>query len=95
MYNRRAVYGTNEMIVPQRSVLTLLIVEILNPFFVFQFFSFIIWCLDDYVFYASTIMVMTLFSVVGSGLSTYCVGYQKLFKLSISVKLVYKCVIMN
>ncbi|XP_065220053.1 polyamine-transporting ATPase 13A3-like isoform X2 [Planococcus citri] len=70
-YLRRAVYGTNEIIIPQRGVVTLLFFEILNPFYVFQFFSFVIWCLDDYVLYATAIMIMTVISIIGSGLSTY------------------------
>lgn len=70
------MYGTNEIIIPQRSIFALIFIEVLNPFFVFQFFSFVIWCLDEYVLYASAIMIMTVISVVGSGLSTYFVSHN-------------------
>ncbi|XP_075212316.1 polyamine-transporting ATPase anne boleyn isoform X2 [Lycorma delicatula] len=61
---RRAVYGKNEIEVPMRGVITLLFLEVLNPFYVFQIFSFILWFIDDYVQYAMAILAMTTFSIV-------------------------------
>lgn len=72
----RAVYGTNEILIPQRSLPVLFIVEILNPFFVFQFFSFTVWCLDDYFLYATAVMIMSLISITGAGLSAYFVSIR-------------------
>lgn len=74
MFLRRVVYGTNEIVIKQRSLLTIFVVEILNPFFVFQLFSFAVWCLDEYILYATTIMIMTITSVILSGYSTYKVS---------------------
>ncbi|KAG8225089.1 hypothetical protein J437_LFUL000068 [Ladona fulva] len=50
---RRVVYGLNEIAVPVQSVLALLFLEVLNPFYVFQIFSFCLWFADDYFFYAN------------------------------------------
>lgn len=55
---RRGVYGNNEIVVPPKGFLTLLGLKALNPFYVFQLFSFCLWILDDYVYYA---MVCVLF----------------------------------
>ena len=37
--------------------------QILNPFYVFQIFSVIWWCLDNYYVYASCIIVISLVSL--------------------------------
>ncbi|BES87473.1 cation-transporting atpase [Nesidiocoris tenuis] len=60
---RRAVFGHNEIIVPMRSVLALLFLEVLDPFYVFQIFSFILWAVDDYIFYALAIALMSCVSI--------------------------------
>ncbi|XP_065336343.1 polyamine-transporting ATPase 13A3-like [Cloeon dipterum] len=57
---RRRVYGGNEIIVPVRSIFALLFLEVLNPFYVFQFFSFVLWFLDEYVLYAMAILIMSM-----------------------------------
>jgi cation-transporting ATPase 13A3/4/5 len=49
-----------------RSIFELLFLEILNPFYVFQFFSFLLWFIDDYVYYASAILLM---SAIGVGVT--------------------------
>ncbi|XP_066996755.2 polyamine-transporting ATPase 13A3 [Anabrus simplex] len=60
---RRVVYGANEIIVPVRGILALLFLEVLNPFYVFQFFSFCLWFADDYMYYAMAILAMSIFGV--------------------------------
>lgn len=61
---RRAVYGMNEIIVPMRSVMALLFLEVLNPFYIFQIFSFTLWIVDNYVYYALCILAMSCCSIV-------------------------------
>ena len=61
---RRAVYGKNLIDVPVRSVLELLVLEALNPFYVFQLASFIIWMLIYYYFYASAIALMSITGII-------------------------------
>ncbi|XP_020286943.1 probable cation-transporting ATPase 13A3 isoform X2 [Pseudomyrmex gracilis] len=58
-YMRRNVYGNNEIVIPVKSVLTLLCLEVLNPFYVFQLFSFCLWFADDYYYYAMVIFLMS------------------------------------
>ena len=60
----REFYGRNEINVEVPTVWKIFYYEIFNPFYVFQVFSFILWFVDEYVFYASTIVITTLTSVV-------------------------------
>nr|AAL39483.1 LD05303p [Drosophila melanogaster] len=46
--SRRIVFGDNEITVPLRDFKTLLFLEVLNPFYVFQLFSVILWFTYDY-----------------------------------------------
>lgn len=58
-YMRRNVYGNNEIVIPVKSIFTLLCLEVLNPFYVFQLFSFCLWIADDYYYYAMVILGMS------------------------------------
>ncbi|KAJ8921226.1 hypothetical protein NQ315_013698 [Exocentrus adspersus] len=59
-FMRRLVYGPNKIVVKELSICTLLCLEVLNPFYIFQILSFILWFADDYYYYAATIMVMAM-----------------------------------
>ncbi|XP_064185049.1 polyamine-transporting ATPase 13A3-like isoform X2 [Anguilla rostrata] len=63
---RRLFYGINQIEVKVPSIPKLLIKEVLNPFYIFQVFSVILWSLDDYYYYASAILMMSLLSVCTS-----------------------------
>ncbi|RLU24127.1 hypothetical protein DMN91_004336 [Ooceraea biroi] len=63
-YIRRNVYGNNEIVIPVKSILTLLCLEVLNPFYVFQLFSFCLWIADDYYYYAMVILAMSSASIM-------------------------------
>ncbi|XP_043505949.1 polyamine-transporting ATPase 13A3 isoform X1 [Polistes fuscatus] len=63
-YMRRCVYGNNEIVIPVKSIITLLCLEILNPFYVFQLFSFVLWVMDDYYFYAMVILLMSSIGII-------------------------------
>lgn len=69
-YLRRAVYGSNIIDVPLQTISSLIFTEVLNPFYVFEFFSFILWYLDDYLSYASAIFVMSLVSIITAVIQT-------------------------
>ncbi|KAH0547164.1 polyamine-transporting ATPase 13A3-like isoform X1 [Cotesia glomerata] len=60
---RRSVYGNNEIKIPLKSFLHLLCLEALNPFYVFQLFSFCLWIADDYYYYGLAIMSMSCFGI--------------------------------
>jgi len=69
-YLRRAVYGPNLIDVPLQTIWSLIYTEVLNPFYVFEIFSFILWYLDDYLSYASAIFVMSLVSIITAVIQT-------------------------
>lgn len=50
------VYGNNQIDVPVKGVMTLLFLEALNPFYVFQVFSVILWFTYNYYYYACVII---------------------------------------
>lgn len=63
-YYRRSVYGNNEIVIPVKSILTLLCLEVLNPFYVFQLFSFGLWVADNYYYYAMVILTMSSIGII-------------------------------
>ncbi|XP_066144609.1 polyamine-transporting ATPase 13A3-like [Euwallacea fornicatus] len=65
-FMRRLVYGANLILVKESSIGTLLFLEVLNPFYIFQLFSFILWFSDEYYYYAAAIMLMSVFGIVMS-----------------------------
>ncbi|XP_044277119.1 polyamine-transporting ATPase 13A2 isoform X3 [Varanus komodoensis] len=86
---RRKIYGPNLIDVPVHSPLQLLRDEVLNPFYIFQIFSIILWFCEDYYWYAICILLISAISI---GISLYetkkqRVTLQKMVKVSISVKL--------
>eukprot|EP01135_Chromosphaera_perkinsii_P010889 Nk52_evm16s2273 gene=Nk52_evmTU16s2273 len=65
---RKLMYGQNQIDIEVKPVLTILVEEVLHPFYMFQVFSMILWYLDDYYYYAMCIFVISVASV---GLSLY------------------------
>lgn len=63
---RKLLYGVNEISVKVPSVFKLLIKEVLNPFYIFQLFSVVLWCTDEYYYYALAIVVMSVVSILSS-----------------------------
>lgn len=69
-YARRLIYGFNKIVIPMRGVLTLLFLEVLNPFYVFQVFSVCLWFSYDYYYYATVIVLMSGFGITLSIIQT-------------------------
>ncbi|GAB6018631.1 hypothetical protein CHUAL_000313 [Chamberlinius hualienensis] len=67
---RRVAFGSNSIEVPVHSVLMLLFVEILTPFYVFQVFSVCLWYAERYGYYATCIIIMSTFSITATVLQT-------------------------
>ncbi|XP_032564727.1 cation-transporting ATPase 13A2 isoform X3 [Chiroxiphia lanceolata] len=65
---RRKIYGPNLIEVPVKSYARLLVEEVLNPFYIFQVFSIVLWVCDAYYYYAACIF---LISTVSLSLSLY------------------------
>ncbi|XP_049454947.1 polyamine-transporting ATPase 13A3-like isoform X2 [Epinephelus fuscoguttatus] len=63
---RRFFFGENEIAVRVPSLFKLLIKEVLNPFYIFQLFSVILWSAEDYYYYASAIVFMSVISIATS-----------------------------
>ena len=57
-------FGACEVEVPKKSVSGILIDEILNPFYLFQVYSVILWMWDQYYYYASCILIISTGSVL-------------------------------
>lgn len=60
---RRLFFGENEIAVRVPSLFKLLFKEVLNPFYIFQLFSVILWSVGDYYYYASAIVLMSTISI--------------------------------
>ncbi|XP_016160529.1 PREDICTED: probable cation-transporting ATPase 13A2 [Ficedula albicollis] len=65
---RRKIYGPNLIEVPVKSYARLLVEEVLNPFYIFQVLSMVLWVCDAYYYYAACIFLISTFSL---GLSLY------------------------
>ncbi|XP_053315141.1 polyamine-transporting ATPase 13A3 isoform X2 [Spea bombifrons] len=63
---RKLFYGINDITVKVPSVMKLLVKEVLNPFYIFQLFSVILWSTDEYYYYASAIVLMSVISIISS-----------------------------
>ncbi|KAM4551196.1 polyamine-transporting ATPase 13A3-like isoform 1-T1 [Odontesthes bonariensis] len=63
---RRLFFGENEIAVRVPSLFKLLIKEVLNPFYIFQLFSVALWSAEDYYYYASAIVFMSVISIATS-----------------------------
>lgn len=60
------------MSIPVKSVAALVADEMWHPFYVFQYFSIIIWVVgDQYYIYAVCIFLITAFSIITSSLETH------------------------
>ncbi|XP_066503202.1 polyamine-transporting ATPase 13A3 isoform X2 [Hoplias malabaricus] len=63
---RKLFFGVNEIAVKVPSLFKLLIKEVLNPFYIFQLFSVILWSADEYYYYAMAIVFMSVISIATS-----------------------------
>ncbi|KAK4886443.1 hypothetical protein RN001_002714 [Aquatica leii] len=60
------LYGSNNISIEVKSYWSLFIEEVFNPFYIFQIFSVILWCLDEYVIYAGCVCFLMLLSIATS-----------------------------
>ncbi|XP_032421299.1 probable cation-transporting ATPase 13A3 isoform X3 [Xiphophorus hellerii] len=63
---RRLFFGENEIAVRVPSLFKLLTKEVLNPFYIFQLFSVVLWTAEDYYYYATAIVFMSVISIATS-----------------------------
>jgi cation-transporting ATPase 13A3/4/5 len=56
------VYGSNGIVVPNYAVWILMLMELLKPFYLFELISVVLWFVDGYNYYASTILIIAGYS---------------------------------
>lgn len=67
---RRAIFGPNFINVPVKSVVELLVLEVLNPFYIFQVVAIFIWIMIEYYYFAGAIVIMSVAGIVISIVQT-------------------------
>lgn len=70
LFFRLDLFGYNKIEVQVKSYWTLFIEEVLNPFYFFQLFSVVLWLNDEYISYAVSVIILTLFSSITSLIQT-------------------------
>ena len=56
-------FGTCNIEIPDKGIFVLLIGSILNPFYIFQIFSVLLWFFSEYEIYASCILITSIISI--------------------------------
>ncbi|XP_063370021.1 polyamine-transporting ATPase 13A3 [Cydia amplana] len=64
------IYGLNEIKVPVQSIMTLVLLEVVNPFYVFQLFTIAVWLAEPYYYYCGAVVLMSTFGVATSVIQT-------------------------
>ncbi|XP_057713191.1 polyamine-transporting ATPase 13A3-like [Corythoichthys intestinalis] len=77
---RALFFGDNEIDVKIPPLPKLFVKEVLNPFYIFQLFSFILWSLEDYYLYSLSMFLLTVL-VIGASLYSIRRNYVKLRKM--------------
>ncbi|BEI83020.1 hypothetical protein CcaverHIS002_0308880 [Cutaneotrichosporon cavernicola] len=67
---RRTLMGENNIDIAGKSILSLLMDEVLHPFYVFQIASIILWSLDNYYYYAFAIALISVASILSTLIAT-------------------------
>ncbi|KAG8788562.1 hypothetical protein FRC15_003443 [Serendipita sp. 397] len=67
---RRILFGSNLIDIKGKSIPSLLIEEVIHPFYVFQIASIILWSIDDYYYYAFCIAIISTFSILSTLVET-------------------------
>jgi cation-transporting ATPase 13A2 len=57
------VYGLNKLNLPIADTFTVLILEMLSPFYIFQYFAVAVWLATDYIAYSVIILIITAMSI--------------------------------
>ncbi|KAK9451654.1 uncharacterized protein V1518DRAFT_409163 [Limtongia smithiae] len=67
---RALVFGENAIDIEDKTIVELLVEEVLHPFYIFQLFSMILWSLDEYYYYATCIFVISVISITNALIET-------------------------
>ncbi|KAJ2093025.1 hypothetical protein IW138_000739 [Coemansia sp. RSA 986] len=61
---RRSIFGSNSIDIKEKSTGRLLFEEVLNPFYVFQAGSVVLWSLENYYYYAACILLISASGII-------------------------------
>ena len=61
---RKSLFGENQIDIGEKSTFALLLNEILHPFSIFQLASVVLWIIDDYIYYAFTITLLSIITTL-------------------------------
>lgn len=67
---RLNIYGLNEIKVPVQSIIALILLEVFNPFYIFQLFTIGVWVAERYYYYCIAVVLMSTFGVATSVIQT-------------------------
>ncbi|KAG5648535.1 hypothetical protein DXG03_003146 [Asterophora parasitica] len=67
---RLLLFGNNEIEIEGKSTISLLVDEVIHPFYVFQIASIVLWSLDDYFYYAFCIALISITTIIATLLET-------------------------
>ncbi|KAI5478249.1 P-type ATPase, cation transport [Pseudohyphozyma bogoriensis] len=67
---RATLFGSNVIEVASRGLVTLLMDEVLHPFYIFQIASIVLWSFDDYYYYAFAIAIISIVSIATTLIET-------------------------
>ncbi|KAF8161197.1 P-type ATPase [Crassisporium funariophilum] len=67
---RHIIFGKNEIDIEGKSTVSLLVDEVIHPFYVFQIASILLWSLDDYYYYAFCIALISIASITTTLIET-------------------------
>lgn len=59
-----AIYGENAIQIDVKPYINLFFEEVVNPFYIFQIFSMILWMTEQYIVYTACLFIMSLLSIV-------------------------------
>ncbi|CAG9322100.1 unnamed protein product [Blepharisma stoltei] len=93
------IFGACLIDVPMPTIWELLYREILHPFFIFQVFSIVLWCVEKYFLYSLTILILSVVSVLSNLFETKrnikAVREMALYECMINVKRENKWIVAN
>ncbi|XP_052278090.1 polyamine-transporting ATPase 13A3-like isoform X1 [Dreissena polymorpha] len=66
VFRSRVLYGFNSIDIHVTPIIKLLFKEVLSPFYIFQIFSCTLWFVDEYMYYASCIVLISVLSITAT-----------------------------
>lgn len=68
--DRKTMFGSNVIDIESKSTMTLLVDEVLHPFYIFQVASVALWSFDNYYYYAICIVIISCASIITTLIET-------------------------